>query len=95
MNTCGTSCITDLALEWDLALLTPGQSWDIHVKLLDRALLVTGGRYLQATSLDVPGNLLIVGNPTLAIPEPEIYTLVMAGLALIEFRRRRMTKRAR
>jgi hypothetical protein len=95
-STCGASCTTDLALEWDLAQLTPGQSWDIHVKLLDSALLVTGGRYLRADSQDVAGNLLIVGNPTLlAIPEPEIYTMVLAGLALLEFRRRRMTKRAR
>jgi len=95
-NTCGPSCTTDLALEWDLALLKPGESWDIHVTLLDSALNVTGGRFLRADSLDVAGNLLIVGNPTIAaIPEPEIYSLFAAGLALLEFRRRRMTKRER
>ena len=95
-NSCGAFCTTDLGLEWDLAQLAPGESWDVHVRMLDSALNVSGGRYLRADSLDVPGNLLIVGNPTIAaIPEPEIYSLLVAGLALIEFRRRRMTPRAR
>lgn len=95
-NSCGSSCTTDLGLEWDLAQLAPGESWDVHVRMLDSALNVSGGRYLRADSLDVPGNLLIVGNPVLAaIPEPELYSLLVAGLALLEFRRRRMTPRVR
>lgn len=93
-NNCGMlGCTAQLGLEWDLAQLTPGQSWDIHLRLLDSAALVAGGRYLRANSLDVPGNLLVVGNPLL-IPEPEVYALLLAGFAALALRRRRALSRA-
>lgn len=93
-NNCGAGCIATLGLEWDLALLAPGETWDIHVRLLDDATFVTGGRYLRADSLDIPGNLLLVGNPTLVIPEPHTYALLLAGLALLGLRRRPLRRAA-
>jgi hypothetical protein len=92
-NNCAlTGCTTDFGLEWDRATLTPGQSWTINVTLVDNPALVSGGRYLRADSVDVPGNVLFVGNPTL-VPEPSSYAMLLAGVAMLAMiGRRRLRK---
>jgi putative cofactor-binding repeat protein len=83
-NNCAPAgCTTDFGFEWDLNKLTPGQSWTIAVSLIDNPSLVNGGgRYLQADSVDVAGNTLIVGDPAL-VPEPRSYVLLAIGLSLL------------
>jgi hypothetical protein len=75
-------CSTDFGLEWDRASLAPGESWTVHLSLVDNPALVTGGRWLKTSSVDVASNVLIVGNPNL-VPEPESYAMLLAGLALL------------
>jgi hypothetical protein len=88
-NNCAPAgCETDLALQWEQAVLVPNQVWTVRVKLVDDPKLVLGGRYLQASSVDVPGNAIIFGNPTL-VPEPQAYALILAGLGLISWLRLR------
>ena len=51
-------------------------------QLVDNPALVSGGRYLRADSVDVPGNTLFVGNPTV-VPEPSRYAMLLAGIAML------------
>jgi len=83
MNNCAPAgCTTNFGLEWDLATLAPGQTWSIKVKLVDSPALVNGGRFLRADSVDVQGNTLIMGNPTL-VPEPITWMMLLAGFVLL------------
>jgi hypothetical protein len=82
-NNCAPAgCTTNFGLEWDLATLAPGQTWNIKVKLVDDPALVNGGRFLRADSVDVVGNTLVVGNPTL-VPEPITWMMLLVGFALL------------
>jgi len=81
-NCIAAGCTTDFGLEWDRATLAPGQTWTINLSLVDNPALVIGGRYLRADSVDVPGNTLFVGNPTV-VPEPHRYAMLLAGIAML------------
>ena len=92
-NCAAAGCTTDLGLEWDLPLLGPGQSWNVKLLLVDDPALVSGGRYLRADSVDVPGNVLIAGAPVLsAVPEPDPWSLLAVGTLSLGLLRRRIAR---
>lgn len=79
--TCATGCFSDLALQWNLNELLVGQTWEIHATLTDDPSLVTGGRYLSASSLGPNGTQIIFGNPVItAVPLPPALWLFGSGL---------------
>jgi hypothetical protein len=81
-NPCLVACDADLALQWNRATLSPGETWSINLRLVDDPALVLSGRYLMATSLDTAGTQLVIGNPQL-VPEPQTYLLLAAGLLMV------------
>lgn len=85
---CSTGCYTDLALQWNLAELPVGDTWEITATLVDAPGLVAGGRYLGAATLGPDGTQVVFGDVQL-VPEPETYALLLAGLGLLALRRRR------
>lgn len=82
---CATGCYTDLALQWNLAELAVGGTWQINATLVDNPALVTGGRYLSASSLGSDGTQVVFGSVQL-VPEPETYAMLLAGLGLLVWR---------
>ncbi len=91
--TCSTGCFSDLALQWDLSELLVGQTWEINATLTDNPSLVTGGRYLMASSLGPDGTQIIFGNPVItAVPLPSALLLFGSGLLGLATLRRRKTR---
>lgn len=84
---CAVGCYTDLALQWNLPELPVGQTWQITATLVDNPALVGGGRYLTATTLGADGTQVAFGS-VLAVPEPETYLTMLAGLGLLGWRGR-------
>lgn len=87
-NACGAGCLPEMALQWNRATLNPGDTWTISFTMVDNPSLVSGGRYLQSTSLGAGGASLIVGNPV-PVPEPGTYALLFAGLGMLALVRKR------
>lgn len=93
-NACGAApCDADFGLQWNRASLAPGETWSIHVKLVDDPSLVgPGGRYLVATSANTADTQLFVGNIQ-AVPEPETYAMMFGGLGLLGLQLARRRRR--
>jgi len=87
-NACGADCFPELALQWNLASIAPGETWTVSWMLVDDPSLIAGGRYLQSASLGASGQQLYFGNPVL-VPEPGTYALLLAGIGLLALRQRR------
>lgn len=93
-NACGPGgCYPEMALQWNLASIAPGETWTVSFLLVDDPSLVVGGRYVQSTSLGASGQQLVFGNPLL-VPEPGTYVLMLAGLGTILLAARRLGKKA-
>lgn len=86
--TCTTGCLTDLALQWNRAELLVGDTWEIKLTLTDDPSLVSGGRYLSASTLGADGTQMIIGNPT-PVPVPPALWLFGSGLMWLASMRRR------
>jgi hypothetical protein len=79
-NTCVAPCDVDTALQWNLASLEPGQTWQVLVHLSDDGSAVSS-RYLQAASnLDPVSTTLTFSGTAAVVPLPS--TLVLLGSAL-------------
>lgn len=87
-NACGAGCFPEMALQWNRASLSSGETWTVSFQLIDDPSLVSGGRYLQSTSLGAGAASLIVGNPV-PVPEPGTYAMLFAGLGLLALARKR------
>lgn len=86
---CSTGCFSDLALQWNRNELLMGDTWEIKVTLVDNPGLVSGGRYLTASSLGTEGTQIILGNPVV-VPVPPALLLLgsgLAGLAMLRHRK--------
>jgi hypothetical protein len=83
-NGCAGACDADFALQWNRAVLAPGQTWSIEVEMSDSAAAPSVQRFLRATSVDNPSTMLTVS----AVPEPGAYLLLGAGIALLALRLR-------
>ncbi|MCW5624130.1 MAG: PEP-CTERM sorting domain-containing protein [Burkholderiales bacterium] len=80
-NACGaTACDADMALQWDLAELQPGEAWIIRVGLADDGSALST-RYLTATSADTAGTALTFSGTAQLVPEPGTWALLALGLA--------------
>jgi hypothetical protein len=88
-NACGAGgCYPEMALQWNLPSIAPGETWTVSFLLVDDPALVVGGRYVQSTSLGSSGQQLVFGNPLL-VPEPGTYVLMLAGLGTLLLAARR------
>ncbi|MEO8037805.1 MAG: PEP-CTERM sorting domain-containing protein [Betaproteobacteria bacterium] len=87
----GAGCLPEMALQWNRASIGAGETWNVSFSLVDDPTLVSGGRYLQSTSLGASGQEFIIGNVAL-VPEPGTYAMFFAGLGLLALAqgRRRM-----
>lgn len=85
---CSVGCFPDLALQWNLAELPVGQTWEVTATLVDDPSLVIGGRYLAASTVGSDGSQILIGNVQL-VPEPETYAMMLAGLGLLGWRKLR------
>lgn len=89
-NTCGTPCDVDMALEWDLASLEPGQIWTITVGLADDGSRLSE-RFLAATSVDTANTELTFSGNATVVPAPGALLLMASALAGIATAGRRVT----
>jgi len=81
-NTCpGGTCDVDFALQWNLASLAPGETWNITIGLSDDGSTLST-RYLQAFSADGPDTSLTFSGMAMvaAIPLPASIYLLGSGL---------------
>jgi hypothetical protein len=84
-NNCAPAgCNLDMALEWDLAVLNPNETWKIKVNLTDDP-NVAATRCVRATSVGPADSVLtLTGNAEL-VPEPSTYAMLVAALGLMGF----------
>ena len=86
-DTCGGSCDADVALQWNLASLGAGATWQIVLSLADDGSAISGRR-LVVTSVDTTGTQLTLSGTAMLVPEPSLVVLSgLAGLALARRRR--------
>ena len=81
-DTCpGDTCDVDFALQWNLASLAPGETWNITIGLSDDGSTLST-RYLLAESADGPATSLTFSGTAMvaAIPLPASIYLLGSGL---------------
>jgi len=78
-NTCGVTCDVDFALQWNLASLAPGETWNITIGLSDDGSTLSS-RYLSADSADGPATSLTFSGTAAVIPLPASIYLLGSGL---------------
>jgi hypothetical protein len=81
-DTCpGDTCDVDFALQWNLASLAPGETWNITIGLADDGSALST-RYLRADSADGPATSLTFSGTAMvaAIPLPASIYLLGSGL---------------
>lgn len=85
---CGTvtGCDAMVGLQWDLATLKPGETWNIHVGLSDNGKALSS-RFFTLTGDPTGGvdnSLTFSGMATVgAVPEPGAALMLLAGLGLL------------
>jgi hypothetical protein len=81
-DVCGAAvCDADLALQWNIAALKPGEQWIVEVGLSDDGSTLSPNRFLTATSFDTADTAIIFSGTSTVIPEPGTALLLLLGLA--------------
>ena len=75
----GLTCDVDFGLQWNLASIAPGQTWQIVVGLSDDGSTLSN-RFLQATSADTMNTELTFSGNASVIPLPAAAWLFGSGL---------------
>lgn len=84
----GTACDVDFALQWNLASLAPGLTWNLTVLLSDDGSTLSS-RYLSATSVDTTGTSLTFSGTAAVVPLPPAWLLLMAAVGSLGLAGRR------
>ncbi len=80
----GAGCDAQVALQWDTALLGPGQTMRVRVGLSDDGQTLSG-RFLRIQSASDAGTALTLSGNVAAVPEPGSLALMLAGLLGLGF----------
>jgi hypothetical protein len=77
---CATGCDAELALQWSLAALNPGESFIVRVGLSDDGQHLSS-RYFTTTGAGLAETLTISGTASVvAVPEPQTWAMLLAGV---------------
>lgn len=89
---CATGCDAELALQWNLAALNPGESFIVRVGLSDNGQHLSS-RYFTTTGAGLAESLTISGTASVvAVPEPQAWAMLAAGVGLMGAVARRQRK---
>lgn len=89
---CVTGCDAELALQWNLAALNPGESFIVRVGLSDDGQHLSS-RYFTTTGAGLAETLTISGTASVvAVPEPQTWALLLAGAGVMGALTRRQRK---
>jgi PEP-CTERM motif len=78
-NSCVGACDAELALEWDIPQLAPGETWTIGVALVDDPSIMLSERWVRAIADGTSNTVLTVS----AVPEPSTYAMLFGGLVVL------------
>jgi hypothetical protein len=78
-----------MALEWDLPVLNPNETWRITLNLSDNP-TSSANRWVRSTAVDPADSMLTLSGDAAVVPEPSAYATLFAGLGLLALARRFM-----
>lgn len=84
----GGPCDADFALQWNLASIAPGKTWQITVGLADDGSTLSN-RYLRATSVDTLNTSITFSGNAAVVPVPSALILLGSALGALGAARRR------
>ena len=88
-NCAAAGCDLEMALEWDLPVLNPNETWRITLNLSDNP-TSSANRWVRSTAVDPADSMLTLSGDAAVVPEPSAYATLFAGLGLLALARRFM-----
>lgn len=80
----GAGCDATVGLQWNAAVLAPGEIFHVRLGLSDNGQSLSG-RFLQAAAVSDPGTVLTLSGTGLvtAVPEPGAVWMLLAGIGML------------